>query len=216
MARTNLCPNPSLKNDATGWFGGGTRVTGSTGMARSTAYQNAGNETTLPRGSVTAGLTYRFSAYVKGTGGGSSGNANINWYSGGSYLSSSPGQGWSVTTGNVTRVESGAQTAPVGADQGLLNITGVDAQIQVTAVLYEQTSSLFEFFDGDSGGCSWTGTSGNSTSTNPVGDSGGDEPPPDPGGSSDEAGITQGWGTPVWQSDFAPGTEGQLTDGTWG
>jgi hypothetical protein len=216
MARTNLCPNPSLKNDATGWFGGGVRVTGSTGMARATAFQNAGTTDTLPRATVTAGLTYRFSAYVKGTGGGSSGNANINWYSGGAYLSSAPGQGWSVTTGQVTRIESGAQVAPAGADQGLLNITGVDAQVEVTAVLYEQTSSLFEFFDGDSGGCSWNGTAGNSTSTNPVGDSGGDTPPPDPGGGSDEAAITQGWGTPIWQSDFSPGTEGQLTDNTWG
>jgi hypothetical protein len=217
MARTNLCPNPSLANDATGWFGGGVRVTGSTGMSRATAFQNAGATTTLPRATVTAGLTYRFSAYVKGTGGGSSGNVNINWYSGGAYLASAPGQGWTVTTGQVARIESGAQVAPAGADQALLNITGVDAQIQVTAVLYEQTSSLFEFFDGDSGGCSWTGTSGNSTSTNPVGDSGGDTPPPDPGQqNSDEAAITQGWGSPIWQSDFAPGTEGQLTDGTWG
>src|SRR3954469_19196553 len=217
MARTNLCPNPSLKNDATGWFGGGVRVTGSTGMARATAFQNAGTTDTAPRATVTAGLTYRFSAYVKGTGGGSSGNANINWYSGGAYLSSAPGQGWSVTTGQVTRIESGAQVAPVGADQGLLNITGVDAQVEVTAVLYEQTSQLFEFFDGDSGGCTWNGTAGNSTSVNPVGDSGGDTPPPDPGQQgSDEAAITQGWGNPIWQSDFAPGTEGQLTDGTWG
>lgn len=211
MARTNLCPNPGLANDATGWFGGGTRVTGSTGMQRTTAYQNAGIETTLPRGTVTAGLSYRFSAYIKGTGGASSGNANINWYSGGAYLASSPGQGWSVTTGNVTRVESGAQVAPAGADQGLLNITGVDAQIQVTAVLYEQTTSLFEFFDGDSDGCSWTGTSGNSTSTNPVGDSGGDTPPP---ADSTEAAITQGWGNPIWQSEFTNAAE--LTNGTWG
>src|SRR4051812_46003046 len=208
MARTNLCPNPSLKNDATGWFGGGVRVTGSTGMSRATAFQNAGATSTAPRATVTAGLTYRFSAYVKGTGGASSGNANINWYSGGAYLSSAPGQGWTVTAGNVTRIESGAQVAPAGADQGLLNITGVDAQVEVTALLYEQTSSLFEFFDGDSGGCSWTGTSGNSTSTNPVGDSGGDTPPPDPGNQdSDEAAITQGWGTPIWQSEFTNPSE---------
>lgn len=215
MARTNLCPNPSLKNDATGWFGGGVRVTGSTGMSRSTAFQNAGTSSTAPRATVTAGLTYRFSAYVKGTGGGSSGNANINWYSGGVYLSSAPGQGWAVTTGNVTRIESGAQVAPAGADQGLLNITGVDAQVEITALLYEQTDQLFEFFDGDSGGCSWTGTAGNSTSTNPVGDSGGDTPPPDAGNQdSDEAAITQGWGTPIWQSEFTNPAE--LHSGIWG
>jgi Glycosyl hydrolases family 16 len=217
MARTNLCPNPSLINDATDWFGGGTRVTGSTGMQRTTAYQNAGVTTTLPRGSVTAGLTYRFSAFIKGTGGASSGNANINWYSGGSYLSSAPGQGWTVTTGNVTRIESGAQVAPAGADQALLNITGVDAQIQVTCVLYEQTSQLFEFFDGNSADCSWTGTAGSSTSTNPVGDSGGDEPPPDTGGGgSDEAGVTQGWGTPLYSTDFNDPSEIIESNGIWG
>jgi hypothetical protein len=217
MARVNLCPNPALKNDATGYFGGGTRVTGVTSMLRTTGYQNANNESTLPRGTVTAGLTYRFSAYIKGTGGASSGNANINWYSGGAYLASSPGQGWSVTTGTVTRVESGAQVAPAGADQGLLNITGVDAQVQITAVLYEQTSSILAFFDGDDANCAWNGTNGNSTSTKS------DESPPDEGGgggggggggTSDEAAITQGWGTPIWQSEFTNPAE--LNSGIWG
>lgn len=185
-------------------------------MGRTTGYQNANNESTLPRGTVTAGLTYRFSASIKGTGGASSGNANINWYSGGAYLSSAPGQGWTVTTGQVTRVESGAQVAPAGADQGLLNITGVDAQIQVTTVLYEQTSSLLAYFDGDDANCAWNGTNGNSTSTKS------DETPPDAGGggggggggSSDEAAITQGWGTPIWQSEFTNPAE--LNSGIWG
>lgn len=217
MARINLCPNPSLTNDATGFFGGGARVTGATGMVRSTAYQNSGATSTLPRFTVTAGQTYRASAYVKGTGGGSSGNANINWYSGGVYLSSAPGQGWDATTGNVTRVESGAQVAPATADQGLLNITGADAQHQVTGILYENTSSLLEFFDGASPTCSWNGTAGNSTSTSPDEDVP-DEPPVGGGGgggSSDEAGVTQSWGEPIFYSDFNdPGElDGEVT---WG
>ncbi len=216
MARINLCPNPSLKNNASDFFGGGARVTGVASMPRTTAYENANATSTLPRGTVVAGRTYRFSAYVKGSGGGSSGNVNINWYSGGGYLASAPGQGWTVTTGNVTRVESGAQVAPTGATQALLNISGADAQTQVTAILYEESSSLLEFFDGDSGNCVWNSTDGSSTSTNSVGDSG--EQPPPSGGSgdsnSDEAAVSQGWGDPIWESDF--NDPNQLHDGTWG
>lgn len=204
MARVNLCPNPSLKNDTTDWFGGGSRVSGVANMVRTTGYSNANASTTLPRGTVVAGRTYRFSAYVKGNGGDSSGNVNINWYGGGAYKSSAPGQNWTATDGQQTRVESGAQVAPAGADQALLNITGADNGLIVTGVLYEETSSLLEFFDGDTAGASWNGTDGSSTSTNTVGDSG--EPPPPPAGSgdsnSDEAGVTQGWGTPIYNEDF--------------
>lgn len=221
MARTNLCPNPGLKNNATDFFGNGARVTGVTNLPRTTAYQNANSETTCPRGSVTAGVTYRFSAYIKGNGGNTSGSANINWYAGGTYLSSAPGVPFTVNDGQVTRVESGARVAPAGATQGLLNITGLDSGTQVTAILYSPSAALSEFFDGDSPNGAWTGTDGNSTSTSSEGDDDTDTPPPEnPGGdpgSSDIAGITQGWGTPFVFDDFnytgAPNSSWSLYNG---
>lgn len=217
MARINLCPNPSCANNANDYFGGTGRVTGVLFMPRTTGYASAGPEATLPRGAVTAGVTYRFSAYVQGNGGNSSGQANINWYSNGAYLSSAVGVPFEVTDGQVARVDSGARQAPTGADQALLNITGIDAGVIVSAVLYSPSAALTDYFDGDSTDASWAGTAGSSTSSTPDGDDGTETPPPpNPGGdpgSSDQAGITQSWGDPIYFEDFdytgAP-------DGDWG
>lgn len=167
MVRTNLCPNPGLKNNATGWSGpgGSARVTGVTGMLRTTGFSAGVTNLQPPRAAVTVGLSYRFSAYVKGNGGASTGTCNINWYSTGGYLSSSTAQAWSVADGSVVRVDSLAATAPATAVEALLTIEGIDAGVIVTAVLYEQATTLGTYFDGDSTGGTWTGTSGNSTST---------------------------------------------------
>lgn len=209
MARINRCPNPSSKNNATDYFGGGTRVTGVANMPRTTGYRTTGPESTLPRGSVVAGDTYRFSAYVQGDGADQNASANINWYSNGSYLSSAPGVTFTALDGQTARCDSGARVAPPGADQALLNITQLDGPAIVTAVLYSSSAALTEFFDGDSPNSSWDGTDGNSTSSNSEGDDDTDTPPPDnPGGgvpgdqSSDIAGVRLGWGTPYYFDDF--------------
>lgn len=167
--RTNLCPNPAAKNNALGFFGGGSRVTTATGLPRTTAYENAGTETTCPRGDVVAGRVYRLSAYVKGSAGATTGTAQLHWRSGGSFLSAETAVPFTVADGEVLRVDTGAWTAPATADGTLLNLAGLDGDVQVTAILYEQTSDLRDYFDGDDG--AWSGTAGNSTSTivEPVG-----------------------------------------------
>lgn len=162
--RTNLNTNPACKNDATGWFGGG-RTTGITGLSRTTGYLTTLTDSQPPRIDITPGDTYRFSAEVKGSGGASSGTCNINWYLDGAYVSSAPAQAWSVSSGGTTRVDSLAQTAPgSGVNQALLTIEGIDNPIQITAVLYEETSDLDDYFDGDTANATWLGADGNSES----------------------------------------------------
>lgn len=166
--RTNLCPNPALKVDATGYFGpsGYARVTSTgSGMPRTTGY--AGTTTgdiAPPKCSVTPGVTYRFSAYVYGVGTTNNITFNANWYTGGSYTSSSGAGSTSVAQNTAVRIDSGAVVAPAGVNEALFAINGLDSAAQVTGFLYEASSTLDTYFDGDSSGAVWTGTAGNSTS----------------------------------------------------
>jgi hypothetical protein len=163
----NLIVNPSVKNNSTGWSGtGGVRVTGATGLPRSTAWEVANTDTALARGDCVAGETYRGSVYVKGTGGASTGTAQMQWRtSGAAFIGGSTSVPWSVTNGGVTRIDVGAVVAPPTAALMQINIAGIDAQIQVTAALYTHGQTLYDFFDGDSTDAVWDGTDGNSTST---------------------------------------------------
>lgn len=167
--RTNLCPNPSMKNDVTGWFGpGGTWVrttTANAGLPRTTAFggPNAGN-VVGPRITVTPGLTYVFSAYLYSSVA-SSFSVLMDFYAAGAFHSSSTSVPYSVGAGTVTRVNTGPVTIPAGVDQALLNHFGLDGAGEVTATLYEQTTEMLSFFDGDSLNAVWNGTVGNSTST---------------------------------------------------
>lgn len=160
--RTNHCPNPALANNSTGWFSG-SRVTGVTGMPRTTGYSFGPSDAIAPQGDVTHNLPYTYSCQFKPS---SSGVVNwqINWYSGGSYYSSSSGASGSVSSGTVYNLVTTA-TAPSAADSALLMVYGVAGVM--SCVLYEQTSTPGTYFDGSSVGGSWLGSSGNSESSIP-------------------------------------------------
>jgi hypothetical protein len=162
--RTNHCPNPALANNSTGWFNG-SRVTGLPGtMQRTTGYSFGPSDGIAPQGNVNANQAYTYSCYFLPNSNGVV-QWQINWYSGGSYYSSSSGSSGSVVSGTVYRLSTTA-TAPSGTDSALLLVTGVDGYM--TSVLYEQASTLGTYFDGSSVGGSWLGSSGNSESTIPV------------------------------------------------
>jgi hypothetical protein len=174
--RRNLAENPALKVNTTGnatdWTStpsGYARQTGVTGMDRTTGFGGSGarDPITTPRFAAVAGLPYMASIQVK-TGASNTFKMMINWYSGttasGSFLS---GTSTTVFTVNGTaRCEIGPFTAPTGAGAGYLRIIEVDSTTATwTAELVEQTNiSGQSYFDGDSTGASWEGTSGNSTS----------------------------------------------------
>jgi hypothetical protein len=173
--RRNLSPNPALKNNTTGnatnWTStpaGYARQTGVTGMDRTTGFGGTGaiDPITTPRFAVDAGQQYVASIQVK-TGASNTFKMLLNWYAGtasGTFISNTATT--SFTVNGTARCEIGPFTAPVGAGGAYLRIIEVDAtSATFTALLAEQTSSTGRtYFDGDTAGASWEGTSGNSTS----------------------------------------------------
>lgn len=172
--RTNLATNPALKVNSTGWYGytGAARVTGLTGMPRTTGFSNpAGGGAVTPQATVTAGQTATLSVYIKPQASGTV-TYGIDWRSSTTgYLSSTTAQTLAVTAGNVYRIQVSG-TVVTNANRALLTVLFPAGTLVITAFLAEQAAGPAQpYFDGDSTGevsgwvAAWTGTSGNSTST---------------------------------------------------
>lgn len=166
--RHNLCPNPAAANNVSGYFATDTsqaQVTGQTGLPRTTGVTGNAGDWTAPRCDVAVGTTYRASGYLKMPGGvGGSGAAEIHWYSATGWLAASTGAPWSAAAGAVVRVDTGADAAPTEAVEGILFLSGLPTGAVLTAVLFEESATLGDYFDGEPPG-TWDGTAGNSTST---------------------------------------------------
>lgn len=173
---TNLAPNPSLKTSGAGFYGsdGWARADGlGTGMLRRYVWRGeVATDITCPRFPVTAGKWYRAALQIKVYGAMTLGTA-LHWYnSGGSYMDpASTGPSYVKTGADTFVVDTGAQVAPSGAVESLLNVTGVSGKAQATAYIVREFNSEAEasaadmtFFDGDSDGGAWvSGTDGVST-----------------------------------------------------
>jgi hypothetical protein len=168
--RHNLCQNPACSVSIAGWGGDATpsRATGLTGFPVSTgaSYTASGTFVRTQLGAVTAGQQYTISAYVRANNlPVSSGHIYAEWTGAGTSYTSSA---YSVSQSVVTRI-SHTGTAPPGATAVAVIIDGVGNfnvnSLDVTAVLIEQTGSLDTYFDGDSPGATWDGTTGLSAST---------------------------------------------------
>jgi hypothetical protein len=168
--RVNLCPNPALQVNATGWFGptGSVRVSNLTGFGRTTGFTMGGGpgDGIGPQADVVAGTTYTFSLYARPSFTGTV-DTGIDWYDDGGYLASSPGASTiNVTNGVITRLAVTA-VAPAGATAGLQTTSYSGASIVTTMHLVEAATSAGEYFDGATLGAVWDNpaTPGNSTST---------------------------------------------------
>jgi hypothetical protein len=180
VLRRNLCPNPCAEVADTGWVAEDSDLVAVTDLPRNYGFKAEVNddEVEAPRGDVTAGETYRFSAWIKATNGSVHGKCHIHWYnSGGSYIDDTADVSWSVSNGGVLRIDSGPREAPVGATKATLSIFNNNRRYTVTAVLYEETSDLLEYFDGYSQFASWEGAPGLSTSV--ITEAVIEEPPPE-------------------------------------
>lgn len=170
MSRTNLCTNPSLDVNNTGWGGGETPVrTSVAGFPKSFAARYSTSTFMLgPSGAATPGLVYYVSVYVKPASFQPSGTLAIQWNdSGGSELSETTISFPTASAGSVTRV-SLSGTAPASTVTMRLLHFGENYAVNLmdfSAALYEQAGSLGGYFDGDTAGAVWNGTAGNSTST---------------------------------------------------
>lgn len=172
--RTNLCPNPSLDNNVTGWDGGETPVrtdvTGQ-GFPRTWAARYSTSSFMLgPQGAASPSLAYTVSVYVRPATFTVAGTLAIQWLDSVlSEISESTIAFPAAPIGTATRV-SITGTAPASTVWLRLLHFGENYSGNVcdfSAVLYEQIGSLDTFFDGFTAGASWTSTAGNSTSTLP-------------------------------------------------
>lgn len=172
MARQNLCPNPAVDNNVTGWGGGETPVrTDVTAQSFPRVWAARYSTSTFmlgPPGAATVGLSYTVSAYVRPDTFAISGTLAIQWVDAGLNEVSETTVAFPATTaGTVTRV-SITGTAPSGATGLRMLAFGENYAgnpVNFTAALYEQTGTLGSYFDGNSPNASWDGTAGNSTST---------------------------------------------------
>lgn len=178
MPRHNLSTNPALKNNVTGWGGGSTpaQATGVSGApsGRTTAaLYTSGTFAQVAAGAASPGLDYTISVEIHPNGSGiGSGTFYVAFTrsAGGDDFSHTFALG-SITANTWARVGFTA-TAPANTTGVYLIIDGVNFAslgggqgAHITALLYEQASSVGSYFDGDSPSGSWDGTNGNSTST---------------------------------------------------
>lgn len=178
--RRNLCPNPALGVDLTGWGGNPGNVTLSraavTGFDRPYAAEASwtwGSYVASARASVSEGLSYAASGYMRhGAGIVVDVRAYIYWYDNtGAVLGQSDTKTTGIAGGTVTRL-SHVATAPAGAVSAALVLYNDDfdqyqiyATVDVTQVLIEQTTVVDPYADGDTAGWQWDGTPGLSTSS---------------------------------------------------
>lgn len=167
--RHNRMLRPAVKNSSTGWSGpsGWARITTAhASLPRSTAFAGSTvGDVSCGRWTVTAGEQFVCSISIRHTAA-MSGNTNVDWYSGGVYLSTSAGATIVAGAGTTARYSTPVVTAPATADEGVITVNGIDGATEITAGLAEPTTTLGEsFFDGDTTGAVWDGTNGSSTST---------------------------------------------------
>lgn len=169
--RHNLCINPALLNNNTGWGGGSTPArTAVSGFARSWAarYTAGTFAATGPTSlsAVTVGLTYTLSVYFRPTSN-AGGSIYVEWLNSGGGGFGYPFASYSGSAGAVTRASITA-VAPTNAVGARIVMDGVNYGVNntdFTAVLIEQAGAVDVYFDGDSASASWDGTAGNSSST---------------------------------------------------
>ncbi|MFF4417077.1 hypothetical protein ACFYY8_31540 [Streptosporangium sp. NPDC001559] len=172
--RRNLCLNPALDVDTTGWSGGSapTRVTVS-GFDRANAaeYTTSGSycsTAATATNAVTVGLSYTLSIYARtSVFNVNSGTLFVEWVNGSGGGFGYPSSGFTMTANTVTRLSITA-TAPSGAVAARLIVDGVNFSINpadFTMALIEESADLGAYFDGNTAGAAWDGTPGLSSST---------------------------------------------------
>lgn len=187
---TNLCPNPSFESDTAGWTAtdAGTTVS-QTEVNISAAGQIISGTPTALYGSQSLQVTTDGSMPGQGCIGpqgtvpvssgpvigsmtisllGESGTLNVTALSnpGGIMMGNAQitldGSGWqTVTFSNLLFPQASAGGKVYVA---VTTVLAQDIQFNVDAVMYQPTSPLHPYIDGDQPGCTWTGTAGDSAS----------------------------------------------------
>jgi len=182
--RTNLINNPSFETNTTGWATTNVnlaRVTtdfyvgsASLQITSASATDTFARARLFTRLTAIAGSPYTASVYLKNTAGNNRQHRISLWWrdSGGTLISATDSTGTTLNVGGAWQLFTVSGTAPAGtvsvdfvilmqySDASLSNVTLADACI------VEQSSTIGDYFDGNTSGLSaWTGTANNSTST---------------------------------------------------
>ncbi|MER5420350.1 hypothetical protein [Streptosporangium roseum] len=172
--RHNLCVNPALGVDVSGWGGGSTPArtdVSSLGFGRSWAARYTGGSflstAATQSGAVVAGQTYTLSVYYRPTSFAASGTLYVEWINGSGGGFGYPNVPFSGGAATISRA-SITEVAPAGAVAARIILDGINfgvSAMDATMVLIEQAATLLDYFDGDSPNGSWNGTPGLSAST---------------------------------------------------
>lgn len=167
MPRTNESPNPSCKNNTTGWFGG-SRTTTLTGTVRTTGYRSSGmgSDTVIAaEGDGAPSVAWTDSVHIRPTASGVTASISMQFYNGGTFLSSADGSTVGLTAGAWTRLSvTGNAPSNTTRIRTTVSTTG-SGLVDLAGHLLERSNTLGIYFDGDTANAVWDGTNGNSTST---------------------------------------------------
>ncbi|WP_326646060.1 hypothetical protein OG884_15525 [Streptosporangium sp. NBC_01755] len=171
--RHNLCVNPALVNDGTGWAGEAAPTrTAVSGFDRPFAARyTSGTFIRTPAAPATAGLEYTVSVYLRPANFSGGGTIYFEWLNAGGGPIGYPSASYTVTLNVVSRA-SITGVAPEGAASVRLILDGINYSlntVDATMLLIEQAAGVEDYFDGDSPGAAWDGVAGSSASTLPGG-----------------------------------------------
>lgn len=173
MARRNLCPNPSAKNNATG-YGGSATPARATDFPTPASPRSTGVRATVngfiqtPAAACAPGDVFTVSFY----GHNQSGSFDFGHTVYISYTRSSGGDVFPQTfnfgigaDGNAARASFTTAAAPALATGLYLIWDSLSTGYGMDSLLLEKVGALDTYADGDTSGWAWDGTNGNSTST---------------------------------------------------
>ena len=170
MTRHNLCPNPSAKNDATGYTGTGTPVatTGLTGFPRTTGvvatatgYIQAPAAPCAPGDQIVVSLNASAGTVL----GAKTVYAAFTRTAGGDDFS----QTFTITVDTTVHRATFSATAPANATGVYILLDGIVSGTNLVAVMYEPGTVDGGYADGDTAGWVWDGIDGSSASSESTG-----------------------------------------------
>jgi hypothetical protein len=180
ISRVNLCrtPIPTLDPDffTESWYAvpagdWAINLSGHATLPRQTVF--AGTTTGAVRCSpvpVVPGRTYVASMSMRAVAANTV-SIRVLWITGtGVIISISAATAYTQAASTTVRMATPALVAPVNNQDGdavlaLLEVTGIDGSAQLTAAMFEQASTAGTYFDGNTSGAAWAGTTNLSPST---------------------------------------------------
>jgi hypothetical protein len=182
--RYNDSPNPWLKYDATGCYGGSrlstTSLPSPDGVSRNYCYNmpSGGAQCTLPEVAAVAGKKRAHAMWVRARDAAKTLTVELQTYNGGAFIATSASATFSLAKDTWTRVNVNLPAAPAGTTsvRTVLSTDGTST-FDASLMLFENQDSIdpwiaenggvppLDYFDGDTPGASWNGANGNSAST---------------------------------------------------